>query len=94
MNNFFFNNLVKLIFGKGKISRLSEEMPNAIIDAVIEKTEDFFRSVGQKIRLSEYGIGQDTIGIIVNKFKSVNWNIEENGMVSPSNVLEIIESRL
>jgi len=67
---------------------------DAIIDAVIEKTDDFFRSVGQKTKLSEYGIGQDTIDIIVNKFKSANKNFGENRMVTPSKVREILESRL
>jgi len=65
-----------------------------IIDAVIEKTVDFFRSVGQKTRLSDYGIGQDTIEVIVSKFKSMNWNLGENGIVTPSKVREILENRL
>ena len=67
---------------------------DAIIDAVIEKTDDFFRSVGQKTRLSDYGIGQETIDTIVNKFKSANKKFGENGKVTPSKVREILESRL
>jgi len=30
MNNFIFKNSVKLIFGKGQIARLSEEIPDGI----------------------------------------------------------------
>ncbi len=35
----------------------------------IEKTEAFFKSVGIKTRLSDYHLGQDTIDIIVERFK-------------------------
>jgi len=67
---------------------------DAIIDAVIEKTDEFFRSTGQKTRLSEYGIDHGIINTIANKFKSENWNIGENGIVTPSKVREILENRL
>ena len=37
------------------------------IDEAIRKTEQFFRSVGMKTRLSEHGIGQETIDTIVKR---------------------------
>lgn len=35
----------------------------------IEKTEAFFNSVGIKTRLSDYDLGEETISIIVERFK-------------------------
>ena len=65
-----------------------------VIDEVIEKTDKFFQSVGQKTRLSDYNIDKDTIDIIVAKFKAANWNVGENGIVTPDKVRAILENRL
>jgi NADP-dependent alcohol dehydrogenase len=39
------------------------------IDATIAQTEAFFRELGMKTKLSEHGIGQETIDRIINRFK-------------------------
>ncbi len=64
------------------------------IDAAIEKTEEFFNSLGIKTRLSDYGIGQDTIDEIVSRFTQRGWNLGEHGIATPEKVKEILESRL
>ena len=65
-----------------------------IIDKAIASTENFFRSLGVKTRLGEYGIGEDTIRTICSRFEARNWNLGENGIVTPQKVEEILRSRL
>lgn len=62
------------------------------IDAAIAKTEEFFRSLGKKIRLSELGIGDDTINEIVNRFVTRGTLLGENGIVTPEKVRLILEA--
>lgn len=64
------------------------------IDAVIARTEEFFRSLGMKTRLSEHGIGEDTINFIVERFRQRGWNLGETGLVTPEKVGEIMRDRL
>ncbi|MEN6319390.1 MAG: iron-containing alcohol dehydrogenase [Syntrophaceae bacterium] len=40
------------------------------IDLAIQKTREFFESLGIKTRLSEYGIGADKIPVIVEQLKA------------------------
>lgn len=64
------------------------------IDEAIRRTDGFFRSVGMKTRLSEHGIGQETIDIIVNRFRERRWNLGEGGIVTPDKVGQILKERL
>ncbi|NPV37531.1 MAG: iron-containing alcohol dehydrogenase [Bacteroidales bacterium] len=61
----------------------------------IEKTDNFFRSLGMKTRLSEHGIGEDTIREIVRRFtEPVKVNLGERGSITPEKVGEILRNRL
>lgn len=62
------------------------------IDAAVAKTEEFFRSVGMKTRLSEHNIGEETIRTIVERFRSRNWNLGEHGIVTPEKVEQILNA--
>ena len=64
------------------------------IDEAIRKTEQFFRSVGMKTRLSEHGIGQETIDAIVKRFRDRRWKLGEGGIVTPEKVEMILKERL
>jgi NADP-dependent alcohol dehydrogenase len=44
------------------------------VTAAIDKTVSFFESLGIKTRLSDYGVGQDTIDRIVARFEERKWN--------------------
>ncbi len=68
--------------------------PDAIIDAAIARTDEFFRSVGMQTRLSEHGIGEDTIREIVGRFVARGWKVGEKGIVTPEKVGEILRKRL
>ncbi|MBD2568464.1 iron-containing alcohol dehydrogenase [Anabaena lutea] len=45
------------------------------IDAAISKTRDFFESVGVRTRLSDYGVGVETIPVVIK-------NLEKHGMTA------------
>lgn len=60
------------------------------IDKAIEMTEEFFRSVGMRTRLSEHGIGETTIKTIVQRFTTRGWNLGEGNLVTPEKVEEIL----
>lgn len=53
---------------------------NATIDRIIDKTEEFFRSLGLKTRLSENNIGDDVIKEITERFKTRGVHFGENGL--------------
>lgn len=60
------------------------------IDKAIEITEEFFRSVGMRTRLSEHGIGETTIKTIVQRFTTRGWNLGEGNLVTPEKVEKIL----
>lgn len=60
------------------------------IDAAVARTEEFFRSLGMKTRLSEHNIGDETISTIVKRFRDRKWNVGEHGIVTPEKVEEIL----
>lgn len=68
--------------------------PEQKAEAAITKTDDFFRSLGLKTRLSEHGIGEETIGFIVDRFRKRGWNLGETGQVTPERVAEILHDRM
>ncbi|WP_297829570.1 iron-containing alcohol dehydrogenase [uncultured Rikenella sp.] len=68
--------------------------PEEKAEAAIVKTDEFFRALGMKTRLSEHGIGQETIDFIVERFRKRGWNLGETGKVTPERVAEILRERL
>lgn len=73
----------KLLQYAERVWNITEGTVDERIDAAVEATENFFRSVGMKTRLSEHGIGGDTISTIVSRFRERGWNLGENGIVTP-----------
>lgn len=73
----------KLLQYAERVWNIVEGTVDERIDAAVEATENFFRSVGMKTRLSEHGIGEDTISTIVSRFRERGWNLGENGIVTP-----------
>lgn len=64
------------------------------VEAAIAKTENFYRSVGIKTKLSEYGIGSESINSIVERFEQRRWKLGENGTITPDKVREILNGCL
>lgn len=81
----------KLLQYARRVWNITIENEEQAIDEAIERTENFFRSIGKKTRLSEYGIGDDVIETIVERFKQRGWNVGEHGIVTPEKARLILE---
>jgi NADP-dependent alcohol dehydrogenase len=62
-----------------------------IAGQAITKTEDFFRSLGMKTRLSEYGIGTERFEEISARFEQRGINLGEKGAIGRKEVVEILQ---
>ena len=58
---------------------------------IIDKTEEFFRSLGLKTRLSENGAGEETINEIVRRFEERDVHFGENQSVNATVTRQILE---
>lgn len=84
----------KLLQYAKEVWNITEGSADEIIDKAIDSTEQFFQSLGVKTRLSDYGIGEDTIATIRSRFEMRKWNLGENGIVTPDKVEAILRCRL
>ncbi len=64
------------------------------IDRTIEKTIDFFESVGLPTKLPDYGVPTETIDIICTRFKKRRFKIGEKADIGPDEIRLILEDRL
>ncbi len=68
---------------------------NKAIDMAIKQTENFFNSLGIKTRLSDYGVGKETIDFILNRFKEADSKyLGFSGDVTIDNLEKILISRI
>ncbi|MGB9602320.1 MAG: iron-containing alcohol dehydrogenase, partial [Limisphaerales bacterium] len=79
----------KLLQYGNRIWGISPQKANAALEA-IDRTEQFFRSVGMKTRLSEHGIGKERFEEIANRFKSRGMKLGERQAIGPQQVVEIL----
>ncbi len=63
-------------------------------DKAIEKTENFFRQMGLRTRMSEYGIPAESVEIIYNRLKASNVTYGENKNVTAEVAKEIFAGSL
>lgn len=63
------------------------------IDRTIQKTEEFFRSLGLATRLSEAGISEDVIETIAQRFNAAGVAYGENGNVTGDVARKILTER-
>lgn len=59
-------------------------------DQAIAKTEEFFRAMGMKIRLSEYGIGREKFEEIGSRFEKRGLRLGEHQAIGKKEVIEIL----
>lgn len=64
------------------------------IDKTIQKTIDFFESVGLPTKLPDYGVSTETIDIICDRFKKRKFKIGEKADIGPVEIRMILEDRL
>jgi NADP-dependent alcohol dehydrogenase len=84
----------KLVQYARRVWNITIENEEQAIDEAIERTENFFRSIGKKTRVSEYGIGNDVIDTIVQRFTDRGWAVGEHGIVTPEKTRLILEKVL
>ena len=65
------------------------------INTAIDKTTEFFESLGIKTRLSDYGVRQDTIDKIVSRFEERKWlALGDRGLTTPDVIRKALQHQL
>lgn len=77
-----------------RIFNITKGAEHERVDKAIEMTEEFYRSLGLTTRLSEEGIGRETIEIIVKRFNDRNVSYGENRNVTGAVAGEILVSSM
>ena len=81
----------KLLQYAERVFNICDGTDDEKINKAISLTAEFFTSLGVKIRLSDYNIGDDTIEEIVRRFDERNFVLGENGNITPSMIREILQ---
>ncbi|MDD3788135.1 MAG: iron-containing alcohol dehydrogenase [Petrimonas sp.] len=82
----------KLLQYGERVFGITEGTEQERVDKAIEKTEEFYRSLGLTTRLSEENIGEETIEIIRNRFNERGVAFGENKNVTGDVAREILIS--
>lgn len=64
------------------------------IDQTIQKTIEFFESVGIKTKLPDYSVTEETIATITDRFKKRGYKLGEKANIGPDEIKLILEDRL
>lgn len=64
------------------------------IDQTIQKTIEFFESVGIKTKLPDYSVTEETIATITDRFKKRGYKLGEKTNIGPDEIKLILEDRL
>lgn len=81
----------KLLQYGERIFDIKEGSEEQRIDKAIEKTKDFFESMGVKCSLSSHGVTKDNCDTIVKRFTERGVNFGERGTITPCVVKTILE---
>lgn len=82
---------------RGKLIQYAQRVWNLngtnddLVEGAIQKTIDFYESLGIPTKASAYGIGQETIDKIVKRFENGKVILGERGDITPAVVGEILE---
>ena len=82
----------KLLQYAERVFNIKEGSEEEQIDKAIEKTEEFYRNLGLTTRLSEEGIGKETIEEITRRFNERNGAYGENRNVTGKVANDILNS--
>ena len=81
----------KLLQYAERVWNIQENDEDKKIALAIEKTENFYRSLPLKTRLSEHNIGSDIREAIVNRFRERGTRLGENGSITADTVKAILD---
>lgn len=82
---------------RGKLIQYAQRVWNLsgtddeLVEGAIQKTIDFYESLGIPTKASAYGIGQETVDKIVKRFEEGKVVLGERGDITPTVVGEILE---
>ncbi len=82
---------------RGKLIQYAQRVWNLsgtddeLVEGAIQKTIDFYESLGIPTKASAYGIGQETVDKIVKRFEEGKVVLGERGDITPAVVGEILE---
>lgn len=82
----------KILQYGARIWGITEGDDESRIDAAIARTEEFFASLGLSTRLSQEGIGEDTIAEIERRFNSIDAHYGERHNVDGTMARRILEA--
>jgi NADP-dependent alcohol dehydrogenase len=82
----------KLLQYAERVWNISEPNEDKKIEIAIEKTENFYRSLSLKTRLSEHKIGEDITHQIVERLRKRNAQFGENGSINADTVKKIFDT--
>ncbi|MFY9150985.1 MAG: iron-containing alcohol dehydrogenase [Prolixibacteraceae bacterium] len=92
---------IKRVQKKDKILQLGKEVwgitegnPDERIDQTIQKTIEFFESVGIPTKLPDYQVATDTIDKICDRFLKRGYKVGEKADIGPDEIRLILENRL
>ena len=89
------NKTEKILQYGERVWKITEGTVDQRIDATIQKTVEFFESVGIKTKLADYGVGSEIINKVVDRFvKRGIKAIGERGDLTTENIAEILELQL
>lgn len=63
-------------------------------ESTIRAIDNFFKSMGAGTRLSDHGLGEEAVHIVVNRMKERGWVLGENQNITPAVVEKILMNRL
>jgi len=85
---------VKLLQYGQRIWNINEGTVDERIDQAIQKTVEFFESLGIPTRLSDYGVPPETIGMIEQRFIQRNTRTGEHSDIDATETRRILERQL
>jgi NADP-dependent alcohol dehydrogenase len=84
----------KLLQYADRVWHITQGSEDERIEAAIKQTEAFYRSVGIKTKLSEYGIDDKLFDTIVERFAKRGWKLGEKQLITPELIREILNGCL
>ena len=86
------NKKEKLLQYGERVFGLTSGSDDEKIDAAIQKTVEFFESVGIPTKLSDYGVGEDFIPVICDRFRQRGiTGMGERGDLTIENIAELLK---
>ena len=85
----------KLLQYGQRVWDITEGTEEERINSAIDRTTEFFESLGIKTRLSDYGVKQDTIDKIVKRFEDRKWlSLGDRGLTTPDVIRKALDYQL